>query len=200
MELIINDTLKDDFLTGLTRQYSSQRTGIHVSDLVLCLREAYFRKVDPKPHTEKTLSYFTDGASRHLALQGLSTYKREVKIERWGVIGSADLLANTVIEYKSTRAQNAIPDHYTRQLGYYVCMFGKDYGFLIVQRLLGETPWEFYKVQYSRPELEFFSREIQKKARILRSALENHNPLLVPGTDEKWKCGNCLWRDDCSAL
>lgn len=174
------------------------REGIHVSDLVLCLREAYFRKVCPKPPSETQLMFFLDGARRHSALESLSDVRTEVEVEGMGVVGTVDMLGNCPIEFKSTRAAKALPDHYFKQLGYYAALTGSSQGILAVQRLnKRESPFEFYSVEYDAVDIDGLKRDMSVKRASLESALESNSTEGLPMTEESWKCENCLYRAEC---
>jgi CRISPR/Cas system-associated exonuclease Cas4 (RecB family) len=200
LKITTDTALKETFLEGLKKKNSTPRPDIHVSDLTLCLREAFFRKVAPKPPSEKTLGYFVDGARRHSALQGLTNYTAEFKVKKWGITGSIDLLSDAPIEIKTTRGKSGISNHYLKQLGYYACLLEKTIGYLVIQRLItSEKTWEFYKVEFTDGEIAFLSEEIQKRAMILEAALELKNMNSLPKVDneDKWKCIRCDYITEC---
>ena len=47
--------LKRLFLERLREHYGSQKEGFFVTDFVYCLRKAYWRRVRPKPFSERQL-------------------------------------------------------------------------------------------------------------------------------------------------
>jgi|GEM_PF-1665764 len=197
--------LRTLFLTNLRKKYQNNtRKRIHVSDLTLCLRQSFYQKTTPKNHTDQTLSYFVDGARRHLVLQGLTDYKSEVRVERLGVVGTVDMYADAVIEVKTTRGTSAISQHWIKQLGYYTAIINeKTYGYLIIQRLITKgdaKPFEFYRIYYSNEELKKYEEEIQEKTETLKKALETNDETLVPkaSSELKWLCNNCLYKEKCS--
>jgi len=197
--------LKKRFLERLEQYYNNgkPREGLHVSDLVFCLRQSYFRKTNPKPHSLRTLQFFIDGATRHSALQDLLGLEREVEVCKYNIIGHVDVMAGGVpVELKTTRARNAVPDHYFRQLGYYAVLCGVCEGVLVVQRINckdGEEPWEFYHVKWSREEVEGLKRELRHRADLLRTALREGRPDCLPVIEEgmRWKCRWCDYVDEC---
>ncbi len=203
MKIEPNLDLKHIFLSALKEKYSRpDREGIHVSNLVYCLREAYWNKVDPAPPTEKTLSFFVDGARRHSVLESLSGARSEVKVERWGIHGTVDMLINGPVEVKTTRAKSGIPDHYLKQLGYYAALMGVNRGYLIIQRLTAPNPWEFYTVEWTPEEMQALAEDMRKKAKLLQQALKNRTPEILPdpGRDTAWKCRNCLYKKRCRGI
>ena len=199
MKIETHDQLKQLFLEKLQKKFADVRNGIHVSDLVYCLREAYFRKKNPVAFTEKQLGYFVDGARRHAELQNLLGVKNEVQVERFGVQGSIDVLLDKPCEIKTTRAKSSLPDHYFKQLGFYCVLSGTCSGYLVVQRLLNEHPWEFYLVEWTQGEITELEEEMKVKSTILREALELKDFHKLPKADSKlsWKCRGCSYSDQC---
>jgi len=191
--------LEKRFLSALREKQNSMREGIHVSDLVYCLREAYFRKVEPAEPSLKQLGFFVDGARRHRVLQELLGVESEVEVEKYGVVGHVDILLDAPVEIKTTRARNALPDHYFRQLGYYAVMLDVPRGYLVIQRLNNDSPWEFYRVEWSKEELQLLDRELKYRADLLRVALNFRDFHMLPRVEESmaWKCRNCPYRDKC---
>ena len=191
--------LRKRFLAALREKHNSIREGIHVSDLTFCLREAYFRKVEPAEPTLRQLGFFVDGARRHRVLQELLGVESEVKVEKYGVVGHVDVLLDAPVEIKTTRARNALPDHYFRQLGYYAVMLDVPRGYLVVQRLNNDSPWEFYSIKWSKEEFQRLDQELKYRADLLRAALNFRDFRMLPRVEEDmaWKCRNCLYRDKC---
>lgn len=195
--------LKSRFLRKLYERYNNGvRSGVHVSDLTYCVRQSFFRKTNPQPHSLKTLQFFVDGGRRHEALQELLGVRAEVPVERFGVKGTVDILADAPIEIKTTRAANALPEHYFKQLGFYAVLCGTNEGYLVVQRInCGDDgePWEFYYVQWSVDEIEGLEHELKDKSDMLRQALEIKDFSLLPQLDSsmRWKCRYCLYSNEC---
>lgn len=199
MKVELNVELKGRFVSGLQKNFGGVREGVHVSDLVYCLRGAFFRKVCPVPFTERQLGFFVDGARRHRVLQGLLDVEFEVPVEKFGVVGSVDVLLDLPLELKTTRAKVSLPDHYFRQLGYYAVLLGVEGGYLVVMRLNSEVPWEFYTVGWSGEEMKKMSDEMKVRADLLRTALAKKNVECLPKCEPSmgWKCRYCLYRDRC---
>jgi len=200
MDLRRDDNLRSLFLSALRGRYADSRKGIHVSDLVYCLREAYYRKTEPVEPTLKQLGFFVDGARRHMVLQDLLGLKSEVEVEKYGVIGHIDIMLDAPVEIKTTRAKNDLPDHYFLQLGFYAVMTNARHGYLVIQRLnAAEDPWEFYRVEWTEQEIREIEKELKRRADLLRKALKNRDPSILPRIDDemRWKCRNCLYRERC---
>jgi len=200
MKLGLDLELGEAFLKGLEEQYSETREGIHVSDLIYCLREAYWRKVDPQTPSERQLGFYLDGARRHGALQALIDSPAEVGVEKWGVKGRIDLFWRGLpVEFKTTRAREGVPDHYLRQLAYYCCLLGVRKGYLVIHRLVGDPPFEFYSVEWTEEEMRGIEKELRERADLLREALEKGDPSMLP-KGEPWKCRWCPYRQRCEEM
>ena len=205
MKVTNNPVLKQKFLIKLQKKYDRPRKGIHVSDIIYCLREAYWKKKDPQPQTVKTLSFFVDGARRHEALQELLNVDSEVEVEKHGVVGHVDMLEEALfnfipVEVKTTRAQNNLPEHYFKQLGFYAVLLGVKCGCLVVQRVVHkEDPWEFYLVEWTREEIADLEDEMKYKSDLLQKSLENEIPETLPKVEQamSWKCSYCLYKERC---
>ena len=194
--------LRERFLKALAESRREPRKNISVSELVYCLREAYFNRVFPKPPTETQLGFFVDGARRHKALQDLGIGVSEAVVERFGVHGHIDILREVPIEFKSTRSRQGIPSHYIRQLAYYCVLTMQPYGYLVIQRLMpGATPWEFYKVEFTKGDTILYTEDLTYRANLLADAVRKGDLSLLPrlSGEDAWKCRNCSRRAICGA-
>jgi len=202
MKVEPDEEMKNLALQRLTES-NQERDGIHVTDLVYCLREAYWRKKEPVPPTTRTLSFFLDGARRHVVLQELLGEASEVEVEKYGVTGRIDVVHNGIpVELKTTRSNKHVPEHYLKQLGYYAVMLGTQSGYLIIQRLFGEEPFEFYRVEWSEDEIKGVGLELLWRSSLLREALKREDPSILPEVEEdvKWKCSTCQYREKCEGM
>ena len=125
MHIIKDNSVAERIKNNLGKEYAKGRPDVHVSDLVLCMRQALYRKLQPLPPTNIEIGFFLDGSRRHLILQ--SIYGRgiiERKVELEGVKGSIDIDDEGIpIEFKSTRSnlsRKQVSDHWVRQLIYYM--------------------------------------------------------------------------------
>lgn len=192
-----DSALKRLFLEKLREHYGQSKEGFFVTDFVYCLRKAYWRRVKPKPFSEQQLGYFVDGSRRHEALQFLSGLQSEVSVEKHGVRGRLDLLAESPIEMKTTRARSGgdIPLHYLRQCAFYCVLAGKDTCTLITQHII-EGRFRFQKLVFSAEELASYEGELVENRRLLEEALAKRDHSgLPPG--ESWQCRGCEYDEDC---
>jgi len=192
-----DSALKRLFLERLQEHYGQGKDGFFVTDFVYCLRKAYWRRVKPKPFSEQQLGYFIDGSRRHEALQFLSGLQCEVSFERLEVRGRVDLLAESPIEFKSTRSRSGggIPAHYLRQCAFYCVLSGKATCTLITQHII-EGCFQFQKLTFSAEELQAYERELVGSRRLLEQALAKQDPSDLP-SGESWQCRSCEYRMEC---
>jgi hypothetical protein len=84
----------------------SDRTGIHVSDLLGCLKSAYLTKVDPQPEYVHEKLMKTLGTLVHSIVEQSDEYAdAEVCLSALGIVGRADRFYKDgrLIDYKTTR-------------------------------------------------------------------------------------------------
>lgn len=189
--------LKRLFLERLQEHYGQSKEGFFVTDFVYCLRKVYWRRVKPKPFSETQLGFFVDGSRRHEALQLLSGLQSEVSVEKHGVRGRLDLLAEAPIEMKTTRARSGggVPLHYLKQCAFYCVLAGKDTCTLITQHII-EGRFRFQKLTFSAEELLAYERELCEGRRLLEEALAKQDcSCLPPG--EPWQCRSCEYNEEC---
>lgn len=198
--------LEEKLIANLTKEYAKLREGIHMSDLVLCLRQSLARKLYPLPPTIKQLGYFFDGARRHEALQELygedGIAEKEGDFE--GVQYSIDLYDEIPIEFKTTRANKALSDHWMRQLAYYMLAVGATKGILQVQRINDKEgdPLPAYEVSLNDLQREHALAEFRMRKAMFEDALESKNLAMVPifRGDDSWLCRDCAYKDRCDAI
>jgi len=200
-------TLKEKLLLALEKRFEERGDKIHVSELILCLRLSYFRRRKPKPPTERELSFYLDGARRHEIIEMLYGEASEVKIEKGGIVGTVDILDDYPVEFKSTRVYKGenFPEHYLRQIAFYMVLLGKREGRFIIQNLLpkkDEVSFGTFKITLSEEKFNEYKEEMIKSANLLKNALLADDPSILPGPKEDWRCrtwqytANCLeiWR------
>jgi hypothetical protein len=200
-------------LDNLSTLYSKTRHAIHVSDLTLCMRQAAFRKLKPKPTTETDLGYYLAGNGHHTVLESLHGAEREVERTWQEVHAHFDLLDKVPTEIKTTRGfSRRIHAHWIRQLAYYCVIENTNTGKLIVlflfprRRTKGNDSnggmIETYTITFR--DLETVRSELLERRDILSKALEARDPGLAPGVkddeDCKWLCRNCAYRVECEAI
>ena len=112
----------------------SNRTGIHISDLIYCLRKAFYSRQPDYVQVLKddSILYFVRGRSLHDMIEKLFP-NNEVTIEYDEIIGNVDAIDGPIaVEIKTTKALRRGPyDSNRMQLRYYMAMTEKDIGYLL---------------------------------------------------------------------
>jgi len=211
-------TLKEDtrieknVRKNLEIEYSKQREGIHATDLTLCLRQSLFRKINPVGPSMKSISYFVDGSRRHETLQklnGSGVTEKEVEFE--GVKCTIDVLDNgTPIEFKTTRAKNAISEHWIRQLIFYMLSVNSSFGVLQIQRIMPgrgkqneeENLFPAYLVELNAEQRAKWLADFRQKREIVLSGLLSHDPSKAPvyRGEGNWVCLECPYKTQCNRM
>ncbi|HZW58265.1 MAG TPA: hypothetical protein VFF30_18395 [Nitrososphaerales archaeon] len=199
-------------LQNLGQEFGVLRSGIHVSDLVLCLRQAAFRKLRPVPFTLKQLGYFLDGARRHEALQRLYSQNDPAHIinEKKGIFEdvsySIDIYHSIPIEFKTTRSNSVISDHWIRQLAYYMLAVNSNIGILQLQRIMARREdgiFPAFLVEFSTEiQRTTWLREFRKRRDLLHNALVKKDPALAPieRGEGRWVCRDCQYSAECDII
>ncbi len=204
--------IEQRILENLKSEYSLVRDEIHVTDLVLCLRQSLFRKFKRIPPGIKQLGYFLDGARRHETLQKLYSAKDPAHIiaEKKGVFEgvsfSIDIYHNIPIEFKTTRASRAISDHWIRQLAYYMLAVDSNVGILQVQRIMprdNEDLFPSYLLEFTSEEQRLsWLNEFHERRNMMYYAYDRSDVSMAPiyRGDNSWVCKECPYKFDCDAI
>lgn len=206
--------LEGRLIENLQDTYNRNRTGIHVSDLTLCLRQSLAQRLYPILPSLERIGYFLDGARRHQTLQelygedGISEFKGTFE----GVSFSIDILdKDTAVEFKTTRAGKAVSEHWPRQLVYYMLAINSLKGILQVQRInykrvkKGEEPLPplpAYTVTMTKEQAHRNLLEFRDRRDAFKRGLDAKDLALVPifrGEDE-WLCHGCEYRGRCDKI
>jgi CRISPR/Cas system-associated exonuclease Cas4 (RecB family) len=172
---------------------------IHVSDLVYCLRKAYYRlKGQPATNTS-TIEYQIIGKTLHQIIQNAFAYV-EQEVENYGIKGTVDILegheTKIPIEIKTTRRkiQNIkdIPQTYLTQLSYYLVLLDVRVGYLAILNVV-DADLKLYIVEI---DIEEAKKEMLGKKALLEYALEQNNPYILPKLD--WMCSSCEYKGMCN--
>jgi hypothetical protein len=223
-----NKELEQYFIDKLTEKYSIDREGIHVSDLVYCLKEALFKKYLKRPTSIDSLMFFLDGEQRHGGFQGLvPNLKNEDRINKYGIVATVDLFnpeenapANKIIEIKTTRKkpQGEIASHYIRQGAYY-CVLRGTRKFTLMTQHINHHAIIFLDVEFTKKEIDKYKKEMLEDAKAVSSVFQMVNEELSKCTTQeevqdiilkhmkylpeiresmRWKCIFCLYNDLCN--
>jgi hypothetical protein len=204
----IEETLK----RNLELEYAKQRQEVHVTDLTLCLRQSLFRKLQPVVPNTKQLSYFFDGARRHAALQqlyGQGVIEKEIEFE--GVRATIDILDNFgPIEFKTTRAKNAVSEHWIRQLAFYMVATNSRFGILQVQRIMPgrqksneqENIFPAYLIELNEVQRGKWLEDFRERKQKFLSAYESKDVPRAPvyRGEGNWLCQECPYGTQCDKI
>lgn len=178
----------------ITQRLIKERTGMHLSDLDLCLRRAYYKRMFPKPLTLKQAIMYALG----YALQEYMYPQMEISVEVEGVFCSPDVW-ELGKEVKSTRAgikifDPAKPHWISRMKGYcYVTgkrVWGLDVVFIIPSEV---RSWEF---EFTDQEVLDNWKVVQRKKGELEEAFKTKTAPLIPYNAE-WECRSCEFAGYC---
>lgn len=222
-EAVLDDTFRSELYNKLRNHLTHTREGIHVSDLINPLR-AYFEKTNPSPLTEDEIGFFTAGRAHHELLQLIfpgQNVEVEDDIEWEGILGHIDVVGDREpTEIKTSRAWYITEPEklweenssYIRQLSYYCAIKNSPYGKLIVFLLANRVRRDdgsncmlprltVYRIKFH--DLEGIRDEMRKRRDLLKYALENKKPELLPPCPE-WACKagehGCKYKSICPEM
>lgn len=186
MKVEQDDALAAKMLAQARARHEKARgDGIHLSDLVVCLRKAFYDRVLGTPKAEQAadnLTYMV-GEAFHYWLQE----HPEKELEWLGVFMTPDIVdenGQPVIEIKSTRysASKGLLSHYVDQLAGYCIALKEKQGALVILYINGDYKENRHPlliastVTFSELELARWQGTILYRADLLRGALETGTP------------------------
>lgn len=182
----VTELILEDFAERIT----APRSGIHLSDLDLCLGKAFYRKTAPLPATEEQLMYYVRGQ----AIQEWALAEKEVKQEHDGIQMSLDSpLAGRFLEFKTTAASakefDPAKPHWMRRLMGYCKWFGGNTAYLTVYFLF-QNRLQSWKFTFIEKELALNWKDIlARKERLIAAIKAKTYP--EPDEHEAWECNSC---------
>lgn len=195
MIILKNSEMKEIIYNNIRATMTKERTGIHLSDLIYCIRKPYFRKMglSSLPSNELCVLWMTGYAFQAY----MFPLDEEITIQVDGINCTPDILSG--IEVKSTRQSSrkfSLEDmgHWKRQiLGYCKALNKLEYD-LVVLFLMGNYAPPFpdidcWHIGTTVEEVEDNWQEILTKRNILEEALKIGIP---PEPDcEDWEWSYC---------
>ncbi len=167
---------------------------IHVTDLIYCLRKAWYRIKGVEPFiSDESIIATGFGRGMHDILE-VSSF-REVPVEKDGIKGSIDMIADRITEIKTTRYRLDIRDSWIRQIKCYLYMMGEtEADFLVVD--VARRKVKGYRLIFTKEELEEHWKWVLERKRKLEEYLRKDE--LPPAEPEyKWECMYCPYRHVC---
>lgn len=175
-------------------------SGIHVSNLVYCLRKSYFRKVNPKMDTAERTYHLLRGKSHHQFLEVLPLH--EVEISR-DPMATVDMTEEGIIyEVKSTLGCAEKPKpHWIEQLMYYIILSKtpKREHYLVIFRV-AKPDLIVYRVDVFEDDIKKYTEKLWVKYHLLKKAMEQSKPSLLPPTQYNWYCEKCEYKKECEEI
>lgn len=198
--------LEEKLLNLLKDEYGRERDGVHVSDILLCIRQNVYRKLQPTKISEKELSFYALGEGAHLSLQRLvenGGAVTEKVITLNGITGTVDVFDGVPIEIKTTRSHDdSTKSFHITQLKYYMAITKSNVGILLYFMMNDyERPFRFRTVTLSDKELDEARSEIKERGALFTEALLSRDPFKAPHvkneSDLAWKCKYCQYKEQC---
>lgn len=208
---------KSLLLDVLHKEFESPREGIHLSDLIHCPRQSYFKVILGAKHNERTLAYFFDGAGIHMILQKLfdKYYPGRFKIENTKKVNDIltftpdiiDTETDTIIEVKTARSQiinyAPRPDH-VEQLKAYMAFNAMSNGVVFYHTITKEQQNLFvqWPIHITAKESAEIRKHWLEEAENLRFAIKMNDKTLARhianNPDKNWMClGYCDYIEYC---
>jgi CRISPR/Cas system-associated exonuclease Cas4 (RecB family) len=200
-----NPAVSDQLIRAVqarTEELDAREPGLHSSDLIYCLRKAWYR-LNGEVEAERT----TDGNLTLLIGKGFHTLLEQGKAEDRVILdtaagpvhGTIDIVEYEdglpiPVELKSTRARAKKPPidspHYLEQLATYCVMLGVTLGRLIVVHL-SEPTIKAWDVEFAKSELDQWADELESRALIVADT--QLHPM--PGDHWGWECKYCSFHN-----
>ena len=203
--------LKNMIISRLKAKYERERIGLHVTDLIWP-RLYVFRKLERPNLTEKDVLFYALGSGEGEVLEAIVSEKREVAIEKDGIIYTPDAIIkveekNVPVEIKTTRQTEGelVRQHYLLQLASYCTALEVDMGILlIIQMNNTENPLKVFNIKFEDEELECLKKILKERRQSVEEALAKRKPELAPcaisDPNLNWKCKHCRWRTRCDGI
>ncbi len=195
----LEDQFFKDLKDNMSFENKSRLDSIHVSDLVYCLRKAFYRRKGyAEKETPESLTVKSLGKGHHHIYETLRDSFKEYEASRYGVVGHLDMFNGYPIEIKTTRKkfnEYEVPEHYLRQIAYYCILTGTKIGYLIYVYVV-KPKIRVFKIDYSET-LDRYKYEFFNRLNLLKKALKEDNPSFLDGSNYRWECRYCPYHDQC---
>jgi len=192
MKIIENPEIERYILDRLKSVRSDK--SIHVTDLIYCLRKAWYRikGYDANIPDEAVMA---TGLGRGLHEVFETSPFKEVQVERDGIVGSIDMIADTITEIKTTRFRLDIRENWIRQIKAYLAMYGGREADLLVVDVAGNRV-KGYRLIFTDEEIdEWWRWMLDRKKRLEEHLTKDEPPPQEP--EYKWECNGCPYRAVC---
>lgn len=211
---ITRNTIEENYWkNNLQNNYkSNDRTGTHVSDLILCLRQSVLARTNQPKWEDQTLFRFTMGRSlettfwRDIIQEEYSHFTQELEVEKDGVVGHIDF-GGEFYDYeckltwgrepKDEYLEKDFKEYWLDQAGAYTYMRGRTSMRFIVGYINPVPRLRCYQVTWTEEELQdLWDSLIRKKLYVEKKTSLGQLPMR---TVETWLCKGCPYNEVCYA-
>lgn len=184
------------FVERIMSRLSQKREGIHLSDLEMCLKASYFRRVNPQPLSVEQAIMFATG----LGTQEYMYPKEEVTYELDGILCSPDAHAIEVKTYRGNPKgfSPANMPHWIWRMKGYCKVLGVNTYTLDVAFIMSNTA-KSYQFEFTQNEIDLMWEEALIRKDIFARALTSNTPP-TPDFHPDWLCKKCEHVGSCFAL
>jgi CRISPR/Cas system-associated exonuclease Cas4 (RecB family) len=178
---------------------------INRSDLLYCLRKAYYRLMSIEPSEHSSLEFTVIGKTLHGIIERNFKYKEE-EMEKDGISGTVDILMllqdkQFPIEIKTTRKTIVvaadIPTSYIEQLKMAMIMLNVNEGLLAILNVI-TAELQVWVIRITEEEKWRFWQEILRRRNLVELAAKIKDVLILPRM--YWMCPRCEYRSLCDKL
>ena len=198
-ERVWNDTLTSSY-------ESNDRTGVHVSDLTLCLRQTALSRKHSPVWDESTLYRFTMGRAMEKNFFSLfaPTMTQELEVKKDGIEGHIDFGSDPV-DYECKLTWSREPESsdalfeskfwWLEQAGAYAYMRGRTKMNFVICFLNPVPKIRCYQVEWEQSELDtLWKRFLENKEYLEVKEVKGELPMKPPLT---WLCRGCAYKEVC---
>ena len=193
--MLITEIDNREFVNDITARLSKTREGIHLSDLEMCLKASYYRRVNPQPLSPEQAVMFAIG----LGVQEYLYPKAEITHNLDGILCSPDAHK---IEVKTVRSSIKTftpidhPNWLWRTKGYCKVLNATDFTLDVIFVIAAVA--RSWKLEFTQNEIDLMWDEAKMRRDILAEALEKKIPPTVD-FHPAWLCKKCEHAGACWA-
>ena len=196
------ERIKQHILDTVRREFTPPDDRIWVTEILYCLRKAWFRRKMPKPIDLHSAWHLYRGIVFHDIWEGLyDDEDKKIEIPIWDtgavLVAKYDFIEGDTIydlkwvadAYEKFLAERGASEAHKKQVQIYLYAKKMKKGALIYLMSKGIKIFEF------ELEDDFDINEFLKRALILWDALRENNP--PPKTPGEYECRYCEYKDEC---
>lgn len=200
---IVRDFVNEQFFREKIWQNSKldKASVIHATDLVYCLRKAWFRLKGIEPSDPHSSEFMVIGKTLHSIIENAFNFKEvELKHPRLNIQCTIDLLENNIpIEVKTTRKKiesaDQIPPSYIEQLLLYMTALETRCGYLAILNVI-KADLQLFRFDLNEIDYVETLEKFSRRKQCLEHALKNDTFADLPKLE--WQCRTCEYRGRCN--